>query len=198
MDKGFPSEIGIGFVEQSLILAEEKAKEGGQFILSFDRKLIAPGCKGNSCSDSNMWGLERPPNLSTAVKILNSSLKAAKSINIDLLKVSPKEHFTNLKHLLYVSSHRIKKCHTRITGCFYLKKKLIKKCGNSQELRYNNRKKMSTLNQNTADCESVVWQLLEMNLKITSIMAFLNSNRGLHISDSTRHVNLDEDLWSDI
>ena len=51
---------------------------------------------------------------------------------------------------------------------------------------------MSTLNQNTTDCESVVRQLLEINLKITSIMAFLNSNRDIHIRDRTRHVTLSE------
>ena len=139
-----------------------------------------------------MWGVEGPPNLSTAVKILKKSLKAARNINVDMREVSPKVHFTNLKHLLNVSSCRIKKCHARITGCFYLKKKLIDKCGNSQELQYKNRKKMSTLNQNTADCESVVRQLLEMNLKITSIMAFLNSNGDIHIRDRTRHINLSE------
>ena len=166
LDIGFPSEILVGFVEQSLQLAQKKAEEeGGQFILSFDGKLIAPGCKGDSCGDSNMWGVEGPPNLSIAVKILKNSLKAARNINVDMLKVSPKVHFTNLKHLLNVSSCRIKKCHARITGCFYLKKKLIDKCGDSQELQYKNRKKMSTPNQNTADCESVVLQLLEMNLK---------------------------------
>ena len=193
LDIGFPSEIPVGIVEQSLQLAQKNAEEeGGQFVLSFDGKLIAPGCKGDSCSDSNMWGVEGPPNLSTAVKILKKSLKAARNINVDMREVSPKVHFTNLKHLLNVSSHRIKKCRTRITGCFYLKKKLIDKCGNSQELQYKNRKKMSTLNQNTADCESVVRRLLEMNLKITSIMAFLNSNGDIHIRDRTRHVNLSE------
>ena len=55
LDIGFPSEIEVGFVEQSLLLVQKKAtEEGGQFILSFDGKLIAPGCKGESCGDSNM------------------------------------------------------------------------------------------------------------------------------------------------
>ena len=51
---------------------------------------------------------------------------------------------------------------------------------------------MSTLNQNTADCKAVVRRLLEMNLKFTSIMAFLNNNGNLHIGDKTCHVNLSE------
>ena len=77
-----------------------------------------------------------------------------------------------------------------MTGIFYLKKKLIDKCGDSEELQYKPRKQMSTLNQNTVDCESVVRQLLEINLKITSIMSFLNSNGDIHIGDNTRHINL--------
>ena len=79
-----------------------------------------------------------------------------------------------------------------MTGIFYLKKKLIDKCGDSDELQYKHRKRMSTLNQNTADCESVVRRLLEINLKTTSIMAFLNSNGDIHIVDKTRHINLSE------
>ena len=51
---------------------------------------------------------------------------------------------------------------------------------------------MSTLNQNTADCESVVHRLLEMNLKVTSIMSFLNSNGNVHIGEQTRHVDLSQ------
>ena len=76
---GFPSEIPVGFVEQSLALAEEQGRCGSQFILSFDGKLVAPGCKGEWTGDSDMWGVEGPPpNLSTAVKILKKNLAAAK------------------------------------------------------------------------------------------------------------------------
>ena len=58
---GFPSEIPVGFVEQSLALAEEQGRSGSQFILSFDGKLVAPGCKGEWTGDSDMWGVEGPP-----------------------------------------------------------------------------------------------------------------------------------------
>ena len=66
----FPSEIPVGFVEQSFDLAEEQGRSGSQFILSFNGKLVAPGCKGEQTGDSDMWGVEGLPNLSTAVKIL--------------------------------------------------------------------------------------------------------------------------------
>ena len=54
LDIGFPSEIPVGFVEQSLQLAEMKSKSGAQFILSFDGKLVAPGCKGDQKGDTDM------------------------------------------------------------------------------------------------------------------------------------------------
>ena len=69
---------------------------------------------------------------------------------------SSKEHFCNLKNLLNVSSHRLKCLRGRLTGAFYLWKKLVDKCRDNQELQYKNRRKMSSLNQNTAECESVV------------------------------------------
>ena len=51
---------------------------------------------------------------------------------------------------------------------------------------------MSALNQNTAECKAVVRRLLEVNLKTTSIMAFLNNNSDVHIRDMPRHINLSE------
>ena len=58
LDIGYPTEIPVGFVQQSLKLASEKSKKGAQFVLSFDGKLVAPGCKGENCGDTNMWGAE--------------------------------------------------------------------------------------------------------------------------------------------
>ena len=183
LDIGFPTEIPVGFIEQSLQLAEKRAQDGSEFILSFDGKLIAPGCKGDNEGDCNLWGLEGPPNLSCAVKILKRCLRTVKAIKTDMENMSVAEHYVHLKELLIICSKRIKRCHQRITGAFYLRKKLIEKCGNSEELKYKNRKKMSTLNQNTAECESVVRRFLEVNLKITSIMAALNNNGDVHIGD---------------
>ena len=51
---------------------------------------------------------------------------------------------------------------------------------------------MSALNQNTVECEAVVRRLLEVNLKTTSIMAFLNNSSNVHIRDMPRHINLSQ------
>ena len=187
---GFPSEIPVGFVNESLDIAEKKAKLGSQFVLSFDGKLIAPGCKGDRNGDSNMWGLEGPPNLSHAVAILQTTLQASENVNITIDNSTLSSHFYNLRRLLNLSSLRIKRLRSRITGSFYLHKKLIQKCGNSSELQYKHRKKMSSLNQNTAECQSVVRHLLEINLTMTQIMAWINSNADVHVRDNIRHISL--------
>ena len=192
LDIGFPTKIPVGFVEQSLALAESKAREGCQFVLSFDGKLIAPGCKGDCTGDSNLWGKEGPPNLDQAVKTLNTTLKAAKSIGVDINETTSSQHFTNCKELLNLSSQHIRKLCSKITSSFYSRKKLVEKCGDSAELQYKNRRKMSALNQNTAECKAVIHRLLEVNLKTTSIMAFLNNNGDVHIRDMPRHINLSE------
>ena len=189
---GFPSEIPVGFVEQSLQLAEERAKTGCEYVLSFDGKLIAPGCKGKSNGDSNMWGFEGPPNLSQSVKILKRCLNVADSVVVNMEDVSSEEHYTHLTELLNVSSLRIKILRNRITGSFYLQKKLIEKCGDNEELKYKHRRQMSRLNQNTSECESIVRRLLEVNIKITEIMAALNNNLDVHVRDNARHITLIE------
>ena len=61
-----------------------KSKSGVQFILSFDGKLVAPGCKGDQKGDTDMWGIEGPPNLSTSIKILHETLALANAINVDV------------------------------------------------------------------------------------------------------------------
>ena len=67
---GYPTDVPVGIIQHSLDLASETAKEGDKFILSFDGKLISPGCKGEDIGDCNMWGREGPPTLAKALKIL--------------------------------------------------------------------------------------------------------------------------------
>ena len=100
LDIGFPSHIPVGFLQQSLDLAETKSKEESEFILSFDGKLIAPGCKGENEGDYDLWGVEGPPNLSSAVNILKKYLRTTKRINVDMNETSIAVHYLCLKELI--------------------------------------------------------------------------------------------------
>ena len=101
-------------------------------------------------------------------------------------------HFNHLRDLLNTSSHRIKRLRRRITGVFYLRKKPIEKVWDNQELQYKHCWRMSSLNQNTAECELVVRLLPEINMLCTQIMAILNSNGDVHIGEKIHNITLTE------
>ena len=73
-----------------------------------------------------------------------------------------------------------------------MRKKLIEKVGDNQELQYKHHRRMSSLNQNTAECELVVRLLLEINMLCTQIMAILNSNGDVHIGERIHNITLTE------
>ena len=77
IDIGYSLDIPVGIIQQSLDLAEACAREEDEFILSFDGKLISPGCKDKEMDDCNMWGREGPPNIRKALKLLENNLKIA-------------------------------------------------------------------------------------------------------------------------
>ncbi|MCG8623635.1 MAG: hypothetical protein MJE68_16785, partial [Proteobacteria bacterium] len=100
LDIGYPTQIPVGIIQHSLELAIERAKTGDEFILSFDGKLISPGCKGKDIGDCNMWGREGPPNISKALKILESTLKAADNVSCELRRRGLSSHTNYLEYLL--------------------------------------------------------------------------------------------------
>ena len=133
---GYPTDVPVGIIQHSLDLASERAKEGDEFILSFDGKLISPGCKGEDIGDCNMWGREGPPTLSKALKILQQTLKCAQNIDVDMKNRPLAVHKEFIDNLLVTSSRRIKRLRQWISSTFYLRKKLIANVGDNQELQY--------------------------------------------------------------
>ena len=170
LDIGYPTQIDVGIIQHSIDLAEERAKQGEEFILSFDGKLISPGCKDKDTGDCNMWGREGPPNLKKSLRILQHSLSAADQIDVDMTNRTLSVHSDYIENLLLTSTQRVKRLRERITGSFYLQKRLIANVGDNKELQYKYRRRMSTLNHNTAECESVVRRLLEINIEITNLL----------------------------
>ena len=192
LDIGYTLDIPVGIIQHSLDLAQERAKEGDEFILSFDGKLVSPGCKDKQTGDCNMWGREGPPNIRKALKLLDSNLHIAQVIDDDMKERSLENHIHFLEHLIYISTCRLKCLHQGITGIFYLRKKLIANVGDNEELQYKYHCRMSTLNHNTAECESVVRKLLEINIQITKILSHIRGNADIHTDLDVRHINLSE------
>ena len=78
---GYPTDIQVGFVEQSLDIAQEQAATGSQFVLGFDGKMVAQGCKNECDGDVNLWGREKPCLQSTVIS-LTKKLKCAVDIDV--------------------------------------------------------------------------------------------------------------------
>ena len=128
-----------------------------------------------------MWGREGSPNLAKALSILEHTLKSADNVDCDLRKRGLDTHIIYLEHLLLRSTRRLKRLRQRITGSFFLHKKLIANVGDNVELQNKYKRRMSTLNHNTAECESVVWRLLEINIQITQILSKIRKNTDIHV-----------------
>ena len=192
IDIGYSLDIPVGIIQQSLDLAEERTKEGDEFILSFDGKLISPGCKDKQTGDCDMWGREGPPNIRNALKILQNTLNIAQKIDSDMRDRSIENHCSFFEHLLYTCTHRLKRLRQQITGIFYLQKKLISNIGDNEELQYKYRWRMNTLNHNMAECESVICRLLEINIQITKLLAHIRGNADIHTNSEVRHIDLSE------
>ena len=61
-------------------MAQEEVQKGVQYVLGFDGKMVAQGCKGESDGDVNLWGREKP-SITSAVNILKIRTKCSKDID---------------------------------------------------------------------------------------------------------------------
>ena len=68
--------------------------------------------------------------------------------------------------------------------CVFVEISSIFGCGHLNTICQYSPMGIKRLNQNMAECEFVVRRLLELNMKITSVMATLNNNGDVHIQDS--------------
>ena len=89
-------EVPVGIVEQTLDIAEGSSRKGSQYILSFDRKLVAEGFKGETYSDVNLWGIEKPISVDCALKFLKKNINTAEDICRNL---KPKKIFHIVQNL---------------------------------------------------------------------------------------------------
>ena len=139
-----------------------------------------------------MWGKEGPPNIRRALKILNHTINVASQIDNASESRSLDQQAEYLQNLLFTSTMRIKRLRQCINGIFYLQKKLIANIGDSEELKYKYRHQMSTLNHNTAECNSVVRRLLEINIQLTKLLSTIQRNSDVHVNLDLRHIELSE------
>ena len=139
-----------------------------------------------------MWSKEGLPNIKRALKILNHTINVTSKIDIVSESHSLDQQVEYLQNLQFTSTMRIKRLRQHINGIFSLWKKLIANVGDSEELNYKYRHRMSTLNHNTAECNSIVRRLLEINIQLTKLLSTIQRNSDVHVNLDLRHIELSE------
>ena len=186
---GYPKQIDVGFIHQSLDIAEKQAREGAQFVLGLDGKMVAQGCKNESDGDVNLWGREKP-SISAAVSLLQTRLQCAEDIDFPSKPDNISQHAVALRRLALHVTRTLRQLNSRITHSFYQRQKLVRIAKENPDnvTRYNN--KMSFLHQNSSDCESVFKQGLEMQNDILKGLRILSG--WPEVSETDEHIYLNE------
>ena len=114
---GYPKNIDVSFIGHSLDMAQEQAQRGAQFVIGFDSKMVAQGCKGESNGDVNLWGCEKP---SIAASLRNLGIR--KYCAVDIQRPSSEED-KNLKLLKYQRlslhmSRTLRQLHCSVTNLY--------------------------------------------------------------------------------
>ena len=71
----YSKSVQPGLIDATLDMFEEKATEGKQFVISFDGMKVSRGCKFTYDGDINLWGIEGPPSVTSALKNLESNIQ---------------------------------------------------------------------------------------------------------------------------
>ena len=177
---GYPREIPVGLVQHTLHVASAAAKEKNtQYVLSFDGKLVARGFKGERDGDVNLWEIEKPISVSSALKLLKHNTETCQLLKKKLTHRNISRHICHLENLLNQLTRRILTLRQRIEGEHYLRLKLAKMSqSNTLDSRqqYSYKMQLSFLNEHSARCDTNIGRALHLNHKIIKTLAACRRN----------------------
>ena len=157
-------------------MAQEQAQRGAQFVIGFDGKMVAQGCKGESNGDVNLWGREKP---SIAASFRN--LRIRKYCVVDIQCPSSEED-KNLKLLKYQRlslhmSRTLRQLRCSVTNSYRQHQKLIKLVNDNPDnvAKYNTR--MSFLHQHSAESETVLNSGMDVQRNLLESMVRLHGHK---------------------
>ena len=152
----YPKNIPVGLVEHSLsITADQAIESNAQFVLGFDGKLVAAGCKGYNEGDINLWGREKPSRKSV-VLTLERNCKLCNDMNKDVTRDTLQNHSCQVCQLILCVSEKLRDLRNRIMSLSHMRKKIIQTCKENPANQLKYMRRISLMHQNSADCESVL------------------------------------------
>ena len=183
----------MGLVEHSLDIAEVKSEKGAQYVLSFGGKLVARGFKGERYSDIDMWGIEKPISLDSALKLLHHNLSTAMQLSTTFSLHALFQRIILLQSLLNQISCRIMTLRKRVTGEHYLHLKIVKMVHNKsldRKQKYSYQMQLSFLNEHSARCDSPIGRCHGLSSRIIACLSVCRDNLDMYASQPI--VNLQQ------
>ena len=170
---GYPTDVKVGIVEHSLDITQEEARNGAQYVLGLDGKMVAQGCKNDSDGDVNLWGAEQP-SLTSAVRNLNLRKQCAEAIDFKSSDSTVPEHNLKFRRLSLHISRTLRQLRSRITTSFRQRQRLVSLAQENPDNvpRYTTR--LSFLHQNSAECDSVLRNGLDAQQQVMEALCILN------------------------
>lgn len=196
VNTAYPKTIKPGLIKYTLDCAEQDAKQGKQFVLSFDGKKIAQGVTGSDKGDVNLWGNEMPPLLSEKLKLEKAiSTCSMLSNKITQYPKNPQhstkeQHIQNIEKVAKITSLRLKRLRKRQFGEHLLEQKLLRLKANNPDKKKNYEYALSFVVANSYKLQSCSRRALQFNLDLCKLLATLNNVP--HWVPETKHVFLQE------
>ena len=185
---GYPSDIGIGLIQHSLDMAQEQSENGDQFVISFDGKVVAQGCKNECNGDVNLWGREKP-NLDGTIRKLRRCIDSASSVEIP----AGKGNIEMLQRRIHIVSYNLSDClknlNLQIRNPFRQHQRLVALTKENPDNVQHYNACMSFLHQNSTDCEQVYNSGLETHKFILRTLTKLKQMRSKYTILTTHLYN---------
>ena len=127
LNTGYPKVLKPGLIDCTLDMCEELTRlHNKQFVLSFDGMQVAPGSKGLTDGDVDLWGAEKPITNAHACSIHKLDIAIVQSIESPLSKNNLIVQSIQLKCLLWRFTKCLQQMRTHLTGEYFAEQKLEK------------------------------------------------------------------------
>ena len=166
-----------GLTKCTLNICEELTQlHQNQFVLSFDGMQVAPGSKGVSDGDVDLWGAEKLISNAQASSIhqldmdIVQSLESPVNINNQIIQS------TCLKRLLWRFTKHLQQMRTHLTGEYFAEQKLEKLKNHNPDKVDRFDFHISHIFKNSTQIKNCVSHTLQLNIDICSILGQLNGS----------------------
>ena len=152
----------------------EKAKEGKQFVISFDGMKISRGCKGTYDGDVNLWRIEGPPNVTSALKNLERNTKYTTRLNRKINEENICIHRLQVERVHLRLTKEIYRMRKHLTGEYLLERKLENLKSKTPRVVDSFDHSLYRIFQHTTQLENCVNRTLNFIVDLCKILAHMN------------------------